>query len=136
MSAIAFEINPSVTGLPGITGLSGVTGQFVQQTFDWDAPAPSIVRTVKPAAVANAASTMAASNAVLASTAVQASNATVEPSLARTTMAGSKPNQPARRGKCEHVGSVMGTVLAKYGLGLDDLLRTIEEQRAASPKPR
>ena len=28
-----------------------------------------------------------------------------------------------RRGRCEHVGSVMATVLNKYGLGIDDLLR-------------
>jgi len=125
MSAIAFGINPSVTGRPS------VTGQFVQHTFDWDAPAPSIVLTVKPAAVATAPSA-----AVALSTAVAPSSAAAQSSIARTTMAGSKPHQTARRGKCEHVGSVMGTVLAKYGLGVDDLLRAIEEQRAAAPKPR
>jgi hypothetical protein len=124
MSAIAFGINPSVTGRPS------VTGQFVQHTFDWDAPAPSIVLTVKPAAVATA------SSAAVASSAVAPASAAAESSIARTTMAGSKPHQTARRGKCEHVGSVMGTVLAKYGLGVDDLLRAIEEQRAAAPKPR
>jgi hypothetical protein len=124
MSAIALGINPSVTGRPS------VTGQFVQHTFDWDAPAPSIVLTVKPAAVATAPSA-----AVAASTVATASTV-AELSIARTTMASSKPNQPARRGKCEHVGSVMGTVLAKYGLGVDDLLRAIEEQRASAPKPR
>jgi hypothetical protein len=124
MSAIAFGINPSVTGRPS------VTGQFVQHTFDWDAPAPSIVLTVKPAAVATA------SSAAVASSAVAPASAAAESSIARTTMAGSKPYQTSRRGKCEHVGSVMGTVLAKYGLGVDDLLRAIEEQRAAAPKPR
>lgn len=124
MSAIAFGINPSVTGRPS------VTGQFVQHTFDWDATAPSIVLTVKPAAVATAPS------AAVASSAVAPASAAAESSIARTTMAGSKPHQTARRGKCEHVGSVMGTVLAKYGLGVDDLLRAIEEQRAAAPKPR
>lgn len=124
MSAIAFGINPSVTGRPS------VTGQFVQHTFDWDAPAPSIVLTVKPAAVATA------SSAAVASSAVAPASAAAESSIARTTMTGSKPHQTARRGKCEHVGSVMGTVLAKYGLGVDDLLRAIEEQRAAAPKPR
>ncbi|MFM7515668.1 MAG: hypothetical protein ACKO3V_01895 [Pirellula sp.] len=36
----------------------------------------------------------------------------------------------ARRGRCEHVGSVMGAVLSKYGLGIDDLLRAIEERQA------
>ena len=118
MSAIALGINPSVTGRPS------VTGQFVQHTFDWDAPAPSIVLTVKPAAVATAPSAAVAASTV------------AELSIARTTVASSKPNQPARRGKCEHVGSVMGTVLAKYGLGVDDLLRAIEEQRASAPKPR
>jgi|GEM_PF-922931 len=124
MSAIAFGINPSVTGRPS------VTGQFVQHTFDWDAPAPSIVLTVKPAAVATAPS------AAVAYSAVAPASAAAESSIARTTMTGSKPHQTARRGKCEHVGSVMGTVLAKYGLGVDDLLRAIEEQRAAAPKPR
>lgn len=36
----------------------------------------------------------------------------------------------ARRGRCEHVGGVMAVVLGKYGLGIDDLLRAIEERQA------
>ena len=35
-----------------------------------------------------------------------------------------------RRGRCEHVGGVMAVVLSKYGLGIDDLLRAIEERQA------
>ncbi len=35
----------------------------------------------------------------------------------------------ARRGRCEHVGSVMGAVLSKYGLSVDDLLHAIEQQK-------
>lgn len=52
----------------------------------------------------------------------------------RSTTAVSKIEPPEkaslRRGRCEHVGSVMGAVLSKYGLGIDDLLRAIEERQA------
>lgn len=52
----------------------------------------------------------------------------------------SQPRQQApvaRRGRCEHVGSVMGTVLSKYGLSVDDLLHAIEQQqRELAQKPR
>lgn len=33
----------------------------------------------------------------------------------------------ARRGRCEHIGGVMASVLSKYGLGMDDLLGAIED---------
>jgi hypothetical protein len=43
-----------------------------------------------------------------------------------------KSTEPAiRRGRCEHVGSVMAVVLGKYGLSIDDLLRAIEERQTA-----
>jgi hypothetical protein len=43
----------------------------------------------------------------------------------------------ARRGRCEHVGSVMGAVLSKYGLSVDDLLHAIDQQkRELAQKPR
>jgi hypothetical protein len=46
------------------------------------------------------------------------------------------PEQTAlRRGRCEHVGGVMAVVLSKYGLGIDDLLRAIEERQAQAKVP-
>jgi hypothetical protein len=43
------------------------------------------------------------------------------PSISATTS--------VRRGRCEHVGGVMASVLARYGLGVEDLLQAIEELR-------
>jgi|694.fasta_scaffold33413_3 hypothetical protein len=59
------------------------------------------------------------------------------PSVAPAVVTASRPvaNPPrqqapaARRGRCEHVGSVMGAVLSKYGLSVDDLLHAIEQQQ-------
>jgi hypothetical protein len=75
--------------------------RYVQQLFDWDAPCvPSVPTPSVPA-----------------------------PTVA-TPAAASPAPATARRGRCEHVGSVMGAVLSKYGLGIDDLLRAIEERQA------
>jgi hypothetical protein len=75
--------------------------RYVQQMFDWDSPASSLSPVVRSNAPAP---TAPASSAPAATT--------------------------ARRGRCEHVGGVMGAVLSKYGLGIDDLLRAIEERQA------
>jgi hypothetical protein len=81
-------------------------GKYVQQMFDWDTPAVAatpVVRTTAPTAI----------------------------SASPSVPSQSTPSQAiGRRGRCEHVGSVMGAVLSKYGLGIDDLLRAIEERQA------
>lgn len=81
------------------------TGKFVQQLFDWDTPS------VTPAAAAAV---------------VTASRQVADPPLQQAPA--------ARRGRCEHVGSVMGAVLSKYGLSVDDLLHAIEQQKREQQK--
>jgi len=73
--------------------------KYVQQMFDWDAPAP-VTREQSP-----------------------------REAVVRSSSTTPSPTQ-ARRGRCEHVGGVMAVVLGKYGLGIDDLLRAIEERQA------
>ena len=80
--------------------------RYVQQMFDWDATASTVAPVVRSKACAP-----------IAPTPTVAAPAAASPTT-------------ARRGRCEHVGSVMGAVLSKYGLGIDDLLRAIEERQA------
>ena len=80
-------------------------GNYVQQQFDWDGPVV----------------------AVDAKGAVDGESLGVT-AVARRSVA-SEVRPMGRRGRCEHVGSVMGSVLSKYGLSLDDLLREIESRQ-------
>lgn len=82
------------------------SGKYVQQMFDWESPM-----------VAEPRCAVAAKDAV-----VQAASQPVEQPKAAAGQ--------VRRGRCEHVGSVMATVLGKYGLSIDDLLRAIEERQS------
>jgi len=99
MSAIAIETVP-------FDGGKFEGARYVQQMFDWDAPASAVAPVVRSKACA--------------------------PSVPAPTVAtpATATQSTARRGRCEHVGSVMGAVLSKYGLGIDDLLRAIEERQA------
>lgn len=99
MSAIAIETVP-------FDGGKFEGARYVQQMFDWDAPASAVAPVVRSKACAPSVPTPTVATPA---TATQAT---------------------ARRGRCEHVGSVMGAVLSKYGLGIDDLLRAIEERQA------
>lgn len=99
MSAIAIETVP-------FDGGKFEGARYVQQMFDWDAPASAVAPVVRSKACAPS---VPAPTVATPATATQAT---------------------ARRGRCEHVGSVMGAVLSKYGLGIDDLLRAIEERQA------
>lgn len=90
-------------------------GKYVQHMFDWDAPAVPSQSTATPAALTISLAT----NSVASST-VTSINLASTPAAPRNL----------RRGQCEHVGGVMGVVLSKYGLGIDDLLRAIEERQA------
>ncbi len=104
MSAIAIETVP-------FDGGKFEGARYVQQMFDWDAPASAVAPVVRSKACAPSvpAPSVPAPTVATPATATQAT---------------------ARRGRCEHVGSVMGAVLSKYGLGIDDLLRAIEERQA------
>jgi len=99
MSAIAIETVP-------FDGGKFEGARYVQQMFDWDAPASAVAPVVRSKACAPS---------------VPAPTVATPATASQTT---------ARRGRCEHVGSVMGAVLSKYGLGIDDLLRAIEERQA------
>jgi hypothetical protein len=86
--------------------------KYVQHTFDWDAlpvQAPSSTTAVSTLETPEFKSPIAKSPVA---TTIDAQEV------------------PLRRGRCEHVGSVMAAVLSKYGLGIDDLLRAIEARQA------
>jgi hypothetical protein len=42
-----------------------------------------------------------------------------------------QPTPSARQGRCEHVGGMMATVLAKYGITAEEFRATVEELRAS-----
>lgn len=128
MSAIAIETVSLEAGLPGAVKPSVAkrgslkrgtgkkvngqleSGQYVQHMFDWDAPGVS-----SPGAIDPSMETIAL--------ATNTSCAPVSPSCEALAP------KNLRRGRCEHVGGVMGAVLSKYGLGIDDLLQAIQERQ-------
>jgi hypothetical protein len=121
MSAIAIETVSLEAGLPSAVKPSVAkrgslkrgtgkkvngqleSGQYVQHMFDWDAPGVS-----SPGAIDPSMETIA---------------------LATNTSCEALAPKNLRRGRCEHVGGVMGAVLSKYGLGIDDLLQAIQERQ-------
>ena len=87
--------------------------QFIQQAFDWDALESSTVAVASPS---NKSATTA-NGAVVRSKRTSRPPVTV-PSISSSTS--------FRRGRCEHVGGLLATVLERYGIGIDQLLAEID----------
>ncbi len=86
------------------------TPQYVQQAFNWDLGDADPVPVKTPTALADA----------LSSTRPQRSNRQpiTVPTYVRSTS--------ARRGRCEHVGGILASVLERYGIGIDQLIAEID----------
>ena len=110
---------------------SPTTPQFVQQAFHWDDletnPVVSKAQAANDAMTANAPSANALSAIALSANALSAIG------HSRSTR-GSQPlsiqtfstSTSARRGRCEHVGGILASVLERYGIGLDQLAAEID----------
>ena len=86
------------------------TPQYVQQAFNWDLVDADPVSGKTPTALVDA----------LSSTRPQRSNRQpiTVPTYATSTS--------ARRGRCEHVGGILASVLERYGIGIDQLIAEID----------
>ena len=91
------------------TATSSNTSQFVQQAFNWDEidANPVIAKTpTKISVVMSHAEPQFNSPAIYV------------PSYTTSTS--------ARRGRCEHVGGILASVLQRYGIGIDQLIAEID----------
>ena len=90
---------------------------FVQQAFQWDdaESASSFSSNGRATTVADSETTR---------------NSTIRPSSRPAiTVPTFRTNSSARRGRCEHVGGMLATVLERYGIGLYQLIAEIDRQK-------
>jgi len=88
---------------------SPTTPQFVQQAFNWDEleSKPVVIKT----------------QAVESYTAVAPRS---ERNAHPMTVPTYSTSTSTRRGRCEHVGGILATVLERYGIGIDELIAEID----------
>ena len=89
---------------------SPTTPQYVQQAFNWDDLEANPV--------------VAKAQATIASTANNHSRSTRGSQPLTIPMYSTSTS--ARRGRCEHVGGILASVLERYGIGLDQLTAEID----------
>jgi len=89
---------------------------FVQQAFQWDD--------------AEFASSFSSNGRATVVDSETPRNSTIRPSSRpAVTVPTFRSNSSARRGRCEHVGGMLATVLERYGIGLDQLIAEIDRQK-------
>jgi len=88
---------------------SPTTSQFVQQAFNWDELESKTAVVKTPAAESSAAVT-------------PRSERNAKPMTVPTYTTSTS----TRRGRCEHVGGILTTVLERYGIGIDELIAEID----------
>jgi hypothetical protein len=103
---------------------------FVQQSFVWDADTNAattyVAKELSPAINTNAGTTTLARTA-------QRRLAPKKPSQsAPVTVPTFERTDSVRRGRCEHVGGILVTVLSKYGIGIDDFLAELDKDKDAA----
>jgi len=90
------------------TATSPTTSRYVQQAFNWDelesAPAVTKSTTDSPVSVARVGKSRSQ----------------------QLTVPTYSTSSSARRGRCEHVGGILASVLEKYGIGIDQLIAEID----------
>jgi len=92
------------------TTTSPNTSHYVQQAFDWDGIDANLVIAKTPIALSAVKS--------LVQPATGKSPATTVPTYTTSTS--------TRRGRCEHVGGILASVLERYGIGIDQLIAEID----------
>ncbi|MFN7731152.1 MAG: hypothetical protein ACK5OB_04570 [Pirellula sp.] len=133
-TAVASGIAMHGVGLHSVggQGASGIGGsvvgtKMVQQTFGWDACESVLSVPVTKAPRTTELREEGATRGPVRSRRSQPARTAVAP---RVTVPTVSVTSSQRRGRCEHIGGVMASVLGKYGLTLDDLQRAIEELEA------
>jgi len=89
------------------TATSPTTPKFVQQAFNWEELETAVAKTQTPE-----------TNLLPQSRSPRNSKPLTVPTYTTSTS--------ARRGRCEHVGGILASVLERYGIGIDELLAEID----------
>jgi len=89
------------------TATSPTTPKFVQQAFNWDELDTAVAKTQTQE-----------TKVIPLSRSPRNSRPLTVPTFTTTTS--------ARRGRCEHVGGILASVLERYGIGIDELLAEID----------
>lgn len=89
------------------TATSPATPKFVQQAFKWDELETAVAKTQTQE-----------TQAIPQSQSPRHSRPLTVPTITTSTS--------ARRGRCEHVGGILASVLERYGIGIDELLAEID----------
>jgi hypothetical protein len=91
---------------------------YVQQSFLWDVQDSSLFETQDSQKIAGIPS-----NELDA----PASRRISRPSARKpVTVPSHRQSSSVRRGRCEHVGGILASVLEKYGIGIDQLIAEID----------
>ena len=85
------------------------TAQYVQQAFNWDELESKPVIVTAPATDCTVA---------IAPGSERGTRPLTVPTYSTTSS--------TRRGRCEHVGGILATVLERYGIGIDELIAEID----------
>jgi len=91
---------------------TATTPQYIQQAFNWDETeaSPTVTKAIVPE-----------SHAKNQPRPARKSQPMTVPTFTTTTS--------ARRGRCEHVGGILASVLERYGIGIDQLIAEIDGLR-------
>lgn len=91
------------------TVTSPTTSQYVQQAFNWDELDSKPVMAKAPAGDSSSATTTRSE---------RGPHPMTVPTYSTSTS--------TRRGRCEHVGGILASVLERYGIGIDELIAEID----------
>ena len=92
------------------TATSPNTSQYVQQAFSWDEIEVNTVIAKTPIAL----------------TSVMSPGQLQRGKTPATTVPTYTTSTSARRGRCEHVGGILASVLERYGIGIDQFIAEID----------
>lgn len=99
---------------------------YVQQSFSWDLPDSSDLGTESSLEYAGANNIHGVETNSMESN-TQTLRRVVRPSSRKPiTVPSIRQSSSVRRGRCEHVGGILASVLEKYGIGIDELIAEID----------
>ena len=99
---------------------------YVQQSFSWDLPDSSDLGTESTQGY-DEANTAQGVEFYSVESNTQTTRRVVRPSTRKpVTVPSIRQSSSVRRGRCEHVGGILASVLEKYGIGIDELIAEID----------
>ena len=99
---------------------------YVQQSFSWDLPDSSDLETERSQEYDRTHNINGVESKGVESN-TQTVRRVVRPSTRKpVTVPSVRQSSSVRRGRCEHVGGILASVLEKYGIGIDELIAEID----------